>query len=298
MLAHAREPSALFSWNPIFKWSRIRQWTTWFALPLISVFFSSSAVVGCGGSGGCSSGSASSGAGSQYNADPMANHAGSSMRGSSMRGSSMQHQHKPMESPMAPMGTSQTGRHGGQLLTLKKHQVEVVFTPKETRVYLYSATGEPLAVRGVQGDVAMKIRGIQKIYRYTFREASDASDQSFLLVQVDASRLRDGDMEATFQLAGLPFQDESKAHFVQTFALAQPAAVAPSTLEVRQVAKTHEDLALIARQKICPVTGESLESMGGAIKLMVGDQPLFVCCEGCVDQVKDDPTTYLAKLNR
>jgi len=63
------------------------------------------------------------------------------------------------------------------------------------------------------------------------------------LVQIDASRLRDGDMEATFQLTSLPLQDEPQASFAQTFALSQLATSAqPMTGEVRQVATSPEDL--------------------------------------------------------
>jgi len=186
---------------------------------------------------------------------------------------------------------------------LQKHQAEVVFAPREIRVYLYSSTGKPLPVRGVQGHVVMKIHGIPKKYSYDLQESSDGRNDSFLLLRVDASRLRDGDMEATFELAGLPSRDERRARFVQTFALSQPAAMAPSapeprqTVEVRQVAVTAADRPLIARQKNCPVTGEPLASMGGPIKLMIGEQPLFVCCEGCIDQVKSNPTMMLAKIN-
>ncbi len=278
-------------------WSTTRRITAWLALPLVVLVFGSNAFAAGCGSGGCSSGSGSPAASSPYGGSPMANHAGHG--GSSTRGGAMQHQMAPAQAPMPSMDASQAGPHGGQLSILKKHRAEVVFTPKETRVYLYTAAGEPLAVRGVQGTVAMKILGIQKIYRYALQEGADARDKSFLLVQVDASRLRDGDMEATFQLTGLPMQDEPQAVFSQTFVLAQPAISAqPMPAGVRQVATTQADLPRIAKQKICPITKGPLDSMGGPIKLMIGDKPLFVCCEGCIDQVKSNPAMYLAMLNR
>jgi Cu(I)/Ag(I) efflux system membrane fusion protein len=69
-----------------------------------------------------------------------------------------------------------------------------------------------------------------------------------------------------------------------------------------QLAKVNEkpdpsdDAALIAFQKICPVTGSKLGSMGNPIKLVVNDQPVFICCSSCQKLLQDNPDEYLAKL--
>lgn len=47
-------------------------------------------------------------------------------------------------------------------------------------------------------------------------------------------------------------------------------------------------------QKLCPVTGEPLDSMGGAIPVTVKGETVNVCCEGCIKAVKADPDKYLA----
>jgi Cu(I)/Ag(I) efflux system membrane fusion protein len=57
-----------------------------------------------------------------------------------------------------------------------------------------------------------------------------------------------------------------------------------------------DDAALIAFQKICPVTGSKLGSMGNPIKLIVKDQPVFICCSSCQKLLQDNPDVYLAKL--
>jgi hypothetical protein len=57
-----------------------------------------------------------------------------------------------------------------------------------------------------------------------------------------------------------------------------------------------EDLALIAKQKVCPVTGAELGSMGDPVKVVVKGQTVFLCCAGCEDAIKKDPDKYLAKL--
>ncbi len=57
-----------------------------------------------------------------------------------------------------------------------------------------------------------------------------------------------------------------------------------------------DDRAAAAAQKTCPVTGESLGSMGTPKKVAVNGRAVFVCCEGCEETIQDDPATYLAKL--
>ncbi len=47
------------------------------------------------------------------------------------------------------------------------------------------------------------------------------------------------------------------------------------------------------RQRTCPVTQEPLGSMGKPIRVTVGGQSIFVCCEGCVAAVKRNPDKYL-----
>lgn len=57
-----------------------------------------------------------------------------------------------------------------------------------------------------------------------------------------------------------------------------------------------EDQALAKKQKNCPVTGEPLGSMGKPVKVMVEGREAFVCCEGCVDELKENFAKYEEKL--
>lgn len=43
-----------------------------------------------------------------------------------------------------------------------------------------------------------------------------------------------------------------------------------------------EEALMISAQKICPVSGQELKSMGGAVKTTLDDQTMFLCCKGCV----------------
>jgi YHS domain-containing protein len=57
-----------------------------------------------------------------------------------------------------------------------------------------------------------------------------------------------------------------------------------------------EDRALAEKQRICPVSGELLGSMGKPSKVTVKGRTVFLCCEGCEPKIKKDPDKYLAKL--
>lgn len=58
------------------------------------------------------------------------------------------------------------------------------------------------------------------------------------------------------------------------------------------------DAKLAKAQKMCPVSDEELGSMGTPIKVMVGETPVFICCEGCRKRLLKSPDKYLAKLSK
>ncbi len=47
----------------------------------------------------------------------------------------------------------------------------------------------------------------------------------------------------------------------------------------------------------CPVSGEKLDSMGGAIDYIVANQLVRFCCTGCVSAFYKEPAPYLKKIN-
>ncbi len=57
-----------------------------------------------------------------------------------------------------------------------------------------------------------------------------------------------------------------------------------------------EDRPLAEAQGYCVVTSEPLGSMGPPIKLVVNEQPVFVCCKGCEKKAKSNPDKTLAKV--
>ena len=58
------------------------------------------------------------------------------------------------------------------------------------------------------------------------------------------------------------------------------------------------DRALAEKQKVCPVSGEELGSMGPPIKIDVKGQPVFICCDGCREKLLATPDEYLAELQK
>lgn len=77
------------------------------------------------------------------------------------------------------------------------------------------------------------------------------------------------------------------------------ADVTLSEDEIAQIEKLPaEDQVLALAQKVCPASDEPLGSMGVPIKVEAGGESIFVCCAGCVEEVKADPDTYIAKLGK
>jgi hypothetical protein len=62
--------------------------------------------------------------------------------------------------------------------------------------------------------------------------------------------------------------------------------VIPESMQgIRELSPPDQRLAL--QQRTCPVTGDLLGSMGKPIKVNVNGRSVFVCCQGCVDEVRN-----------
>jgi len=59
-----------------------------------------------------------------------------------------------------------------------------------------------------------------------------------------------------------------------------------------------EDRKLAEAQRFCPIqSGNRLGAMGVPFKVMLRGQPVFLCCEGCVEKAKADEAGTLAKVD-
>lgn len=61
---------------------------------------------------------------------------------------------------------------------------------------------------------------------------------------------------------------------------------------------SEEDRKLAEMQRVCPVAGFALGSMGVPPKVEVNGKFVFLCCEGCRDGLLADPDKYLAMLEQ
>ncbi len=57
------------------------------------------------------------------------------------------------------------------------------------------------------------------------------------------------------------------------------------------------DESLMAMQKVCPVTGLKLGSMGTPVRATASGQALLLCCEACQDKLASQPDYYLGRLS-
>lgn len=81
-----------------------------------------------------------------------------------------------------------------------------------------------------------------------------------------------------------------------------PAIGDSEKLTDKEMAKVKElpaaDQPIALAQVVCPVSGGHLGGMGVPIKQEVDGKAFFLCCDGCVDKVKEDPKGVLAKLKK
>jgi hypothetical protein len=76
-----------------------------------------------------------------------------------------------------------------------------------------------------------------------------------------------------------------------------PKAAAGKTEAGGSSALSADDRKLIEKQKVCPVSGEALGTMGDPVKVVVKGRTVFLCCDGCKEAIMADPDKYLKKLD-
>lgn len=70
-------------------------------------------------------------------------------------------------------------------------------------------------------------------------------------------------------------------------------------IQVNQAMLSPEDRKVAEAQRFCAVEEENrLGSMGKPFKLMVKEQPVFLCCKGCQRKALADPDKTLAKVRQ
>ena len=184
------------------------------------------------------------------------------------------HQHGQSEKSFS------TGPHGGKVSQVGKNWCEVVYKKNGIHAYLYDAKGKKISSKNIRGSVTMTIKGNPKKYNYDlYPDSAVKGEENALFLSLDLSRIPDNAMTTEFSLHGLPGSGRRANSFVQVFKISGATGGK-----------------VVAKQKICPVSGKSLGSMGQPVKVGINGEDVLVCCEGCVDRLKNNPNKYLVNL--
>ncbi|QDS89020.1 Archaeal TRASH domain protein [Rosistilla ulvae] len=168
---------------------------------------------------------------------------------------------------------TQAGPHGGSLKQTGNLQIETIVSQGGLQMFVYDRAGQTVSVDRARGAVSVRVEGNAKRYRYDLLP----NGKGALTAPVNLSQIAGRQIDVDVQLVGI-------------------AAGTISFNEVATVPASEQQLAAaaIARQKICPVSGKPLGSMGDPVAVDVNGQKLYVCCAGCVNAVKSDPAKYAA----
>jgi hypothetical protein len=212
-------------------------------------------------------------------------------------------------------------------------------------IFVFDRDGQPVKLRDVRGRIAFVFAADQRTFRYDiYSPGGAAPSPNRLYLAVDLSRVPDRGVSVDVVLQGLdqrpiefatPFQRtqtveqiaiqrqricpvsgkllgsmgkpvkvsiDKRDVYVCCAGCASPLQKNPKVhlakLAPQPPAKANKaDATAVALQRICPVSGEPLNSMGGAWKVMVQNEPVFVCCKGCIRKVQERPALYLGKVS-
>ena len=191
-----------------------------------------------------------------------------------------QHQHAGHNHAMPGMTqareATQAGPHGGSLKQTGNLQIETIVSQGGLQMFVYDRAGQPVSVDQGRGAVSVRVEGNAKRYRYDLLPDGKGA----LTAPVNLSQLAGRQIDVDVQLVGM------KASGGNVVSFNEVATVPASEQQLAAAA--------IARQKICPVSGKPLGSMGDPVAVDVNGQKLYVCCAGCVNAVKSNPTKYAA----
>ena len=90
----------------------------------------------------------------------------------------------------------------------------------------------------------------------------------------------------------------SKKHEGHDHASANSGGDAMAKMEKGLANLSEADRASAMKQHVCPVSGEMLGTMGEPIKVTVKDQEVWICCNGCKDDLLANPDEFLAKIKK
>lgn len=180
-------------------------------------------------------------------------------------------------------------QHGGAEAKTERHHFEAVFTKAGVRLYAHGAGHEAVDVSRLAATATFyhpNAPGKPWFSRELKPTAAGPGQPADSLgLAIDLSKAPEQGAKVAFRVTGLADPAEPEASFVVPFAFAGGGEIA--------VAKaTAADQQAIAALKLCPVSGEDLGSMGGALKVSRGGKSTFICCKGCMEQIQANPEKF------
>jgi hypothetical protein len=162
--------------------------------------------------------------------------------------------------------------------------------PLQTRIYVYDESFNPLSAQNTHVQMSLQVPGESKPRRIPFQYIANppgASGQDYVVAVFDVAELNDKETPITVEFSGLPSYRHPTASFTPLFTSDMCRRY------VVRVLPTKADTDAALRQRICPVDGDVLGSRGPAVKVLIGEYPLYLCSEDCIAAVRESPEKYL-----
>ncbi len=180
--------------------------------------------------------------------------------------------------------------HGGDFLMTDTRRYEIVYLPLQARIYQFDTKMKPLSARDVHAQMSLSLPPQNTPWRIPFQyvaQPAGVGEQDYVVAAFEFQQLPDKETPITFELSGLPDHRHPTAAFTPLFT---PSSIRPY---VARVLLTEADRDGVARQRVCPVSGQMLGVKGPIIKLYIGDYPLYLSGEDCIAAVNESPEKYL-----
>jgi hypothetical protein len=178
--------------------------------------------------------------------------------------------------------------HGGKVTMTKEYHFEVVFAKDGLQVYPRTHEDKPLDASRLTGTATFYHPNSPEPWferRLTPSAASPGQVVTSIGLKLDLSKVPTAGAKVAFRVEGLPEAEEPTATFTVPFALA-------ASDEITVAKATKADEKAIAAAKVCPVSKEDLDSMGGPLKVSRGAKSIFICCKGCLKEIRANPEKF------
>jgi hypothetical protein len=180
--------------------------------------------------------------------------------------------------------------HGGKVTMTKEYHFEAVFAKNGLKVFPRTHEDKPIDASRLTGTATFYHPNSPKPW-FELKLAATASSKgqaaSSVGAAIDLSKVPPAGAKVEFKVEGLPEAAEPTATFTVPFALA-------TSNEIIVTKATQADEQAIAALKVCPVSKEDLNDMGGPLKVTRGDKSTFICCKNCLKDIQANPDKFFS----